>query len=332
MAVAELFGTVKSKAKKLYDRFFYADNDAPVPEGQGGYYAGQEQPQNGAPQQQYPPYGAQPVYQQPVYQQPVYQHSFAGPVFPQNEQNTAYQQPGGYQQPAQQPRNRRTAQHAAQQAGNIVDFTAFQQSQSFQQPQQPEQESAPQQGTSLLNARVINARNMGDCRSAITLLRKGDAVLVVMESISEPGEMRRLVDTLSGACYSLTATITKVSRSGVYFLAPQTMAVFTDQTTNLMNNVPLRTQAPNYQPVYGNQRPAYQAQPFIPQQSAAQQQPVQQAAYQGAMGFTQRAAAPEEAPQSFYQRPAPQTAPTPEFSAQPAGYGYTPDDSSAAEM
>ena len=40
---------------------------------------------------------------------------------------------------------------------------------------------------------------------------------------------------------------------------------------------------------------------------------------------------PEEAPRDFYQRPAPQEAQTPAFSAQVAGYGYAPDESAAAE-
>ena len=141
--------------------------------------------------------------------------------------------------------------------------------------------------------------------------------------------MRRLVDTLSGACYSLTATITKVSRSGVYLLAPQTLAVFADQATNMMNSAPVRSQPRNYQPAYTGQRVSYappqqEAQPFRPQPP---QQP-----YGGGQGFAQRMAEPEEAQQDFYQRSAPQEAQTPPFSAQPAGYGYAPDDVRAVDQ
>ena len=175
---------------------------------------------------------------------------------------------------------------------------------------------------------------MGDCRSAITLLRNGDAVLIVLESVNEPNEMRRMVDTLSGACYSLTATITKVSRFGVYLLAPQTLAVFTDQITNMMNTAPARGQARGYQPAYQpGQRPAYAA----PQgQNRAPQQPAQNVSYGYApnpvqqQAFTQQVAMPEEAPQNFYQRPMPQQGMVPSFSAQGAGYGYAPDESPMA--
>jgi hypothetical protein len=150
-----------------------------------------------------------------------------------------------------------------------------------------------------------------------------------MENITDHGEMRRLVDTLSGACYSLTATITKVSRSGVYLLAPQTLAVFADQATNLMNSAPVRSQARNYQPAYTGQRVSY-----APQQREAQPyraQPQQQP-YSGGQEFAQRMAEPEEARQDFYQRPAPQEAQTPSFSAQPAGYGYAPDEVQAVDQ
>ena len=231
-------------------------------------------------------------------------------------------------QPAAQARARRMQMHAARQQENVVDFGSYQQNMG-RQPVQPAEltaQEAAQQTAGLLSARVINARGMGDCRSAITLLRNGDAVVVVMENISDPSEMRRLVDTLSGACYSLTATITKVSRHGVYLLAPQTVAVFADQATNTMNSAPARPQARNYQPGFAGQRVTY-----APQQQPAQPvQPQAQQPYADAQAFTQRAAAQEASRQSFYQRPAPQMAQPPAFSAQPAGYGYAPDDMQAA--
>jgi hypothetical protein len=106
------------------------------------------------------------------------------------------------------------------------------------------------------------------------------------------------------------------------------VAVFADQATNTMNSAPARPQARNYQPGFGaGQRVTYapQQQPVQPVQPQAQ--PRQ---YYADQAFTQRAAAPEEPRQSFYQRPAPQVAQPPAFSAQPAGYGYAPDDMQAA--
>ncbi len=280
MAVADFFGGLKNKVRSVYNNFFYDGGEAPVPQGAQEYAPMQEQPYGGAqPQaaQWQQPYGGAPMqgYQQPVYQQPYQPQQTA---YQQPYQQTVYQQPyqhAAYQpQPESQPRSRRMQHHAAQQDSNVVDFGAYQQR---QQPQpQPVPQAAPeaqtqQQTASLLSARVINARGMADCRSAITLLRSGDAVMIVLENITDPTEMRRLVDTLSGACYSLTATITKVSRYGVYLLAPQTLAVYTDQATNAMNSAPARPQARNYQPGYTGQRVAYPSQPM--QQPQPQMQP-----------------------------------------------------------
>ncbi|MBQ6961961.1 MAG: cell division protein SepF [Clostridia bacterium] len=351
MAVGDLFGNLKNSVKTAYNNFFYSGRQAPptrtketYQDAQNQAYSQQEagyqqqnayqQPyqQQGAYQQ---PYQQQGAYQQPYQQQGAYQQSYQQ----QGAYQQSYQQQGAYQQPYQQQpqsqsaqgRARRMQMHAGRQQENVVDFGSYQQSMG-RQPVQPDQsaeasvQEAAQQTASLMSARVINARGMGDCRSAITLLRNGDAVVIVMENIAEPSEMRRLVDTLSGACYSLTATITKVSRHGVYLLAPQTMAVFADQATNTMNSAPARPQARNYQPGFMGQRVTY-----APQQQAAQPgQPQPQQPYAGGQAFTQRAAAPEEARQNFYQRPAPQMAQPPAFSAQPAGYGYAPDDMQAA--
>ena len=188
-----------------------------------------------------------------------------------------------------------------------------------QQGQQP-QEAAPQQAPAAASARIINARGMADCRSAITLLRNGDAVLIVLENVTDPAEMRRLVDTLSGACYSLTATITKVSRYGVYLLAPQNVAVYADQATSQMNSAPNRSavRAPQQQP-YGN--PGHAGYPQNNPYAAPQQN-----------GFMQRPAAPEEAAQPFYTRTAPQAGQMPAFSTQPAAAGYAPDETMAVDQ
>ena len=335
MAVGDIFGSLKNSVMSAYNNFFYSGRQAPSARTKETYQDARNQayPQQEEGYQQ--PYQQQPVYQQPYQQQPVYQQQ---PAYQQPYQQPVSQQPVFQQaqaQPAAQARARRTQMHAARQQENVVDFGSYQQNMGRQpvQPAQPVQNAEPtaqesaQQTASLLSARVINARGMGDCRSAITLLRNGDAVVVVMENISDPSEMRRLVDTLSGACYSLTATITKVSRHGVYLLAPQTVAVFADQATNTMNSAPARPQARNYQPGFAGQRVTYAPQQQLVQPQA---QPQPQQPYADAQAFTQRAAAPEVPRQSFYQRPAPQTVQPPAFSAQPAGYGYAPDDMQAA--
>lgn len=356
MAYGNFLKDAFGKAKSRLEGFLYHEDAAiaappPSMNDEGAAPAAEpyaaQQP-GAAPYAYQQPYQAQQpyqsAYQQAVYQQPVYQQPYGAqqPAYQQPaqgaEQPSAYQRPA-YQAPSQPQsgpfsRNRRAERALAHQESNVVDFAAYQ-----QQGQQEAAPAAPQSAANgAANARIINARGMADCRSAITLLRNGDTVLIVLENISEPAEMRRLVDTLSGACYSLTATITKVSRYGVYLLAPQSMAVYADQATNQMNMVPSRApQRPAYQqPVYNGQqqaqRPAYQQPAYTA--SPAYQQPVSQ---QGAFvppqsSFTQRAAAPEEAPaQSFYARQPVQGAQIPAFSSQPAGYGYAPDEAAVEQ-
>ncbi len=331
MAFADFFKNMKNKAVQVYSNFFYEGRDVPSKPRREDASAAQAPtpPQPNQGQQQWQNY-QQPVQQQSYqqqyyggYQQQPYQQAYQSAPQPAQPQQ-AFRQPQ-YTQPEQpQQRFRRSAQHSS----NVVqvDFGGG-------QAQQQTQEPAQQQSAGLLDARIINARSMSDCRSAITLLRNGDAVIIVMENITNPGDMRRLVDTLSGACYSLTATITKVSRYGVYLLAPQTLAVFADQATNQMNAGPAHVQPQAYQAnPYAAQRPLYTnpANPAQPAQPAQQTQPYAQQPYNQQQGFTQRTAAPEAAAQDFYQRPLTQESAIPSFANRPAGVGYTPDENAAA--
>lgn len=363
MALADFFSKAKEKTAGLFNHFFYDDTapqDAP-----------EDQEEARQPQTQYaqqPPYAPSPAYQQQAYaQQNAYQQAYAQQNAYQQPQNPyqqqAYQQQPAYQQPQaayaaqsayqqqnvyQQPqaaqqqaqpqmysqfaaqlppqtRNRRMQQHTQQREENVVPFPG-----AYQQPdaqQQAQQQAQAQGGESVLNARVINVRGINDCRSAISLLRAGDALVVVMDSVSDPAEMRRYVDTLSGACFSLSATITKVSRYGAYLVAPSCVNVYADQVTSQMNGAPhMQTPryAPSYQP-YGQQA-AYAQQPSSAQQGAYVPQMAQDQ-----QGFERRAPAPDVSQNAFYaQRP--QNAPAaPAFEAQPAGYGYAPDRTEAAE-
>lgn len=331
MSNGDFIGNLKDKVRSVYNGFLY-NGEEDVPRNQrGNRYA------QGA---MYQPPAQQPV-QQTNEQRGNNIVDFG--AYQQQMQQQARQQ---YQQGYQQPQQPAPQMQPPQQPVQPMPQPQPQQFQSYQRPQQPapqmqpqqmppQQQMAPQQPAPQMppqqpipqmpqapfSARIINARGIGDCRSAITLLRNGDAVLIVMENINDQAEQRRLVDTLSGACYSLTATITKVSRAGVYLLAPQAMAVYADQITNQMNNMPGRPVVnPGYQP---QQRAPYQTQ----QHPQAQQPQVSYAPPQ--QGFTRRAAAPEEMLQPFYNQPAPQAAPAPAFTAQPAGNGYAPDEARA---
>ena len=177
----------------------------------------------------------------------------------QRPQNNAYQAPqGGAYQQAQQP-----AAQTPQGGANSPQPTNPYQNTN---PYQPAQNAPLQENGNLVffpgaenrmeesfSARVISARGVGDCYSAITQLRQGDMVVLVMDHISDPAEMRHYVDMLSGACYSLRATITKLSRHGAYLICPNRVRVYVDSSTNQLNSASRQPQRPLQNP-YGQSR------------------------------------------------------------------------------
>ena len=267
---------------------------------QGSYqqaYQGAAYAQPNAYQQPGNPY-QQPVQQQAPYQQQAYaqpqQQTYTQP------QQQAYQQSPmqqGYQmqqqtvnQPYVQPRNRRAAHHT-QEAENVVPFPGTQAPQgaaaapSTPQPVQPQAETAPATFTTC----VVNVSGITDCRESIGLLRTGNCIIAVLDSIADQAEVRRYVDTLNGACFSLGCTMTRISaRVGVYLLAPANMQVYTDQRTTQMNS---QSRVPQ-------RNPRSAQNPFRP--------PYAQQGYQ------------TYAQQPVYQQP-------PVFSAQQPAQGYSPD-------
>ena len=84
------------------------------------------------------------------------------------------------------PRNRRASQHT-QARENVVPFPGAQAQQQTQPVQQPAQQQAPAAEQKKLSACVINVRNINDCRSAIGILRAGDCVIAVLDSIALAG-------------------------------------------------------------------------------------------------------------------------------------------------
>ena len=283
-----------------------AYNPAPAAS-DSGYYA--QPQQQAAPQQSAQPY-AQPAYdpqpQQSAYQASAYQQSYAQPAYQQN----AYQQPAYQAQPYQQPQQpvQPQMQQPAYSASPLQQGYHPQQRnrRSAQHAQQPQQGAPAKQ----LSACVVNARSIADCRNAIGILRTGDCVIAVMDSIADQAEVRRYVDTLNGACFSLGCTMTRLSaRVGVYLLAPAGMQVYTDRTTTQMNAQSRAPQRANP----GMQQSAFQS-PFAPQQG---QMPYGQAAYQQPVN-------PFTPPQPVYAQPQ-----QPAFSEQQPSQGYVPDHEGA---
>jgi len=297
---------------------------------QQAYAQGAAYPQQGyaQPQQAYQqpqvsqaqPYGAQDIYQQ-SYQQPVYQQS-------------AYQQPAyqaAYQQPQQAPavpeqpafqsqfnpdpfkdsgRNRRSQQHQ--------DQAAYQNA-GYQQPQAAVPENLvpfpgakPAPEIRMVDAYVINVFNINSCRQAMSCLRRGQCTLIVMDQLVDKSEIRRYVDMLTGACYALSGTMTRLSsRIGFYIMAPSGMTVYTDPTTSNANAQPRPQQAPLYRapaaPVPGQRPP----QDFSMQQGYGAVPQMQFAPQQGEQGPSQgQESYPQDAGNAYpsYEEPAPRYA------------------------
>ncbi len=182
-----------------------------------------------------------------------------------------------------------------------------------------EEARMPREGEN--SVRVISVRAVTDCYSAITQLRQQDAVILVMDNVADPAEMRHFVDMLSGACYSLRATITKLSRHGVYLLCPGSMKVYVDRLTNQINS-PSRQVPQNRYDAYMQQGYSQNA-GYAPQGYAAQE-----AGY-APQGYAQQGRAqPPYAPpaqEMYYARGAAQDAETVPTSRQDYANGYYPD-------
>ena len=336
------FTRLKNTASQKVNRFLYGDRDSgygyssgavydvndppyepeqqqPTRRRRGQYreerYAQEEQQMN-EQQQMY----QQPVYQQaPQYQQPVqqgYQQAYQQ-GYPQQPQ-AAYQQ-APYQQPvtqfAAQVEEQRSRNPQAQQQDpqKVVPFPG---SYSGEQPQEAKPASV----------RVITVRGFNDCRSAISYLRAGEILLVVMDGIQDQAEMRRYVDMMAGACFSLSASITKVSRYGSYLAAPGQVSVWADPMISQMNGSGRRAaaRAPQGQNSYRSYQGEYQ-------QSAAQGYGSQEQAPQNgynayAQGMQNAAADGTE----FYARQPQPTPEQPPFEAQERGTGYAPDHEAEA--
>jgi FtsZ-interacting cell division protein YlmF len=326
MDVRSLTGRVSERIKAVFsknNRFFYGTSEqhdntrqAPV---QGEYpqnYAGQPVYQQQAYQQVQQQAYQQPVYQQFAYQQAPYQQpapyqDYAQQPVPQQWQSPAYHdtdaayagQPASpqhaqlqmSQSPEQQPgRNRRVAQHNQnpQSTDNLVQFPGAQQT-------EPET-------TRQMDAYVVNITSVTGCRQAMTCLRKGQCTLVVMDQLIDKAEVRRYVDMLSGACFALGGTMTRLSQKvGFYILAPSGMMVYTDPITASANAParPLQQPVSQGQPSY--QQPAYQQ--MMPPAYSAQQSPY--APPQQVPGYQQQSvtspyAPPMSAAQPEYQQDA----------------------------
>ncbi len=255
MALSDSLMQLKSKVTSAVNNFFYPKGEYPEDErvsgkkggfgrktpvnppsyGENSYEGGPWQDQEEAPN----PFGTGP-YVRPVPQESNPNANTNPYTAPQGAQAPQAGWSGAGYKPPQQQAAPQQGMGQQQAADNLVYFP----SQEAQRPLEAENAFA---------ARVINARTVSDCYSAITQLRLGDMVVLVMDSITDPAEMRHYVDMLSGACYSLRATITKLSRHGAYLICPSRVRVYVDAATNQLNSSARQPQRPLQNP-YGQVR------------------------------------------------------------------------------
>ena len=306
-----LFSNLKYKVQETMSRFLYEERgngygSGAYMEEEAPYEIEEKRPRRGRRTDQTRTFEDRQPEQtwQPPYQG-MYQNQ--QPVYPPQQ---GYQQPQPQQVP--QPMTQFAAQveeqrsrNKQQDPQNVVQFPGAYNAEGEPQPQ--------------IGICVLNLRNNAECRLAISMLRQGKALMVIMENVGDAAEMRRYVDTLSGACFSLNATITKVSRHGAYLLAPGNMTVMADAATSQMNSVQRRSQPAQqrYQ-----QHPASYA-----QQPGAYPPSYQEPADEN--GFEYRAPAPEPQQTGFYYRQPQQAPAAPSFENQRPGNGYVPDQMEA---
>lgn len=225
----------------------------PPPDAYGpyGYYADQVRadPSHGQPM----PDAARP--------QTSHQDPYAAPA------QGAYNPPESFPQyqtqinaESQPRRNRRSQQHSAQ--GPAQPMPSPENVVPFPGSQQAVMEPARQ-----LDAYVVNVSSIQACRQAMSCLREGQCTLVVIDQVADKAEMRRYVDMLTGACYALGGTMTRLSaKIGFYVMAPQGMTVYTDPVTTAANT------PPRPQPVSPDRAAAYPFDRYAPTGAAAPRQ------------------------------------------------------------
>ena len=71
--------------------------------------------------------------------------------------------------------------------------------------------------------RIVNVRQIEECREIIKCLLRGESVLLNLENI-DPKDCGRVVDLLSGAAFALQGRMLKVAHLS-YLLAPENVEV-----------------------------------------------------------------------------------------------------------
>ncbi|NLA52989.1 MAG: cell division protein SepF, partial [Clostridiales bacterium] len=259
----------RQEAQGQYEQQQNSAAQAAYAQNNQGYQSPYQQPANPyAPNQQGYPQAQQQGYAQA--QQPEFYGQEQGQAYGYTQQQAAtqgqlWQQTSapagqGFSQPYGQPQKqqlepRQSAGYETQMDPNAQESGRNRRSRQHQESKQPDpvytqQQAAAQnivqfpgaapqpaqEAGSSIDAYVINVFNINSCRQAMSCLRRGQCTLIVMDQLVDKAEIRRYVDMLTGACYALNGTMTRLSSNiGFYIMAPAAMTVYTDPTTSNAN-------------------------------------------------------------------------------------------------
>lgn len=124
------------------------------------------------------------------------------------QQNIAYEE-DEEEEPAPQPRREAASSHSSRR-GNVI-HDARMDTRAVQEVQYTHCE------------RIVNVRQIEECREIIKHLLHGESVLLNLENI-DPKDCGRVVDLLSGAAFALQGRMIKVAHLS-YLLAPENVEI-----------------------------------------------------------------------------------------------------------
>lgn len=127
-----------------------------------------------------------------------------------NRQQVVYEEDEQEEQPAAQPRREASAASHSSRRGNVI-HDARMDARAAQEVQFTHCE------------RIVNVRQIEECREIIKHLLHGESVLLNLENI-DPKDCGRVVDLLSGAAFALQGRMIKVAHLS-YLLAPENVEI-----------------------------------------------------------------------------------------------------------
>ncbi len=254
MALRDTLYRMRDSVFQVTHRFLHGDNPGYGPQGYGQQPEGGYDPNQAAYGQESAPYASpyENAYQQQAYQQQT--------AYQQQAPQQAYQQ-AAYQQQAPQQAVPQQTQQQPYQGYPQEDYAGQGEYQSpyagsfYQQtqPQQRQSRAAVHSAEKVVpfpgmvsdragnayahEAQIVQLRDRDECRAIIEHLKNNCTVALNMDNIASDTEKQRCVDMLSGAAYTLSCNISRISTRGVYLITPAAVRVTQDDATRRLNGL-----------------------------------------------------------------------------------------------